>query len=52
MDILSLRKKLDSGEVSSEDLFIESNKLAHQYQEEYNSFVTIIDNRDSLCFKR
>lgn len=43
MDILSLRKKLDSGEVSSEDLFIESNKLAHQYQDEYNSFVTIID---------
>ena len=43
MDILSLRKKLDSNEVTSEELFEKSNKLAHEYQEEYNSFVTIID---------
>ena len=53
MDILSLRKELDSGLITSEELFDKSNKIAHDYQDKYNSFVTIIDkykfkDRDSL----
>ena len=41
--IKELREKLDNKEVTSEDLFKKSNELAHKYQEDYNSFVTIID---------
>ena len=41
--IEELREKLDNAEVTSEELFNESLKKAHQYQDEYNSFVTIID---------
>ena len=41
--ILDLRKDIDESKVTSEDLFNESNEKAHKYQEEYNSFVTIID---------
>ena len=44
-NILSLREKLDKKEVSSDELFIEANKLAHKYQDEYNSFVTIVDEK-------
>ena len=43
MTLKELREALDKDEVTSEELFQEANKLAHQYQEEYNSFVTIID---------
>ena len=38
-----LIKELDSGKVTSEELFNEANTLAHSYQEEINPFVTIID---------
>ena len=41
--ILDLRKDLDDAKVTSEELFRESNEKAHKYQEQYNSFVTIID---------
>jgi len=41
--IIDLRKDLDESKVTSEDLFKEANEKAHKYQEEYNSFVTIID---------
>lgn len=41
--ICDLREELDSKKISSEQIFKESNKLAHDYQETYNSFVTIID---------
>lgn len=41
--ILDLRKDLDDKKVTSEELFEKANSLAHKYQEEYNSFVTIID---------
>lgn len=41
--ILDLRKDLDDKKVTSEQLFEKANSLAHKYQEEYNSFVTIID---------
>lgn len=41
--ILDLRDDLDSKKITSEDLFKESNEKAHKYQEEFNSFVTILD---------
>ena len=53
--ILELRELLDSGEVRVEEIFSDANTMAHSFQDEYNSFVTIIDKlkykeRDSkLC---
>ena len=41
--ILDLRKKLDTNETTSEQLFKESVSKAKKYQDEYNSFVTILD---------
>ena len=41
--IIDLRKKLDSGEFTKEELFSKSIKKAKDYQEEFNSFVTITD---------
>ncbi|MBR6690080.1 MAG: Asp-tRNA(Asn)/Glu-tRNA(Gln) amidotransferase subunit GatA [Bacilli bacterium] len=41
--IMDLRNDLDTSKITSEELFNESNKKAHKYQEEYNSFVTIVD---------
>ena len=41
--ILDYRKDLDESKVTSEELFKEAIDKAHKYQEEYNSFVTIID---------
>ena len=38
-----LREKLDSGEVSSEELFSSANQLAHDSQKDINAFVTIVD---------
>ncbi len=51
MDILKgniddIREKLDKGEVSSQELFDESVKMAHKYQDEYNMFVTILDEKE------
>ncbi len=37
---------MDMSEKDPEKLFKEANTLAHQYQEEYNSFVTILDTFD------
>ena len=42
-DIDSLRMDLDSNKITSIELFNKANFLAHKYQDEYNSFVTIID---------
>lgn len=42
--IEELRKDLDSGKVTSEELVKESLELAHKYQNDYNSFVTICDD--------
>ena len=42
--IIDLRNDLDSNIVTSEELFNEANAKAHKYQEEFNSFVTIIDD--------
>ncbi len=44
--ILDLRSDLDSGKVTSLELFNESNLKAHKYQEKFNSFVTIIDKKE------
>ena len=41
--IEELREELDNEKITSEELFDKSVSLAHKYQEEYNSFVTIID---------
>ena len=41
--IEEIHEALKSGKVTSEDLVKESLKKAHQNQDEYNSFVTIID---------
>jgi len=41
--ISDYRKDLDESKVTSEELFKVANEKAHKYQEEYNSFVTIID---------
>lgn len=43
--IMDLRTDLDNKSVTSEELFKKANTLAHKYQEEYNSFVTIIDEK-------
>ena len=41
--IIDLRNDLDSNIVTSEQLFNEANSKAHKYQDEFNSFVTIVD---------
>ena len=41
--IIDLRNDLDNNIVTSEELFKESNTKAHKYQDEFNSFVTIVD---------
>ncbi len=51
--ILELRKELDEKIITKEELFSHANTLAHYFQEDYNSFVTIIDKpkykeRDSI----
>jgi len=45
--IEELRKDLDSGKVTSSELVKESLELAHKYQSDYNSFVTICDDASS-----
>lgn len=42
-NIHDLRKIIDSGEKTPEDLFAESIKKAHKYQNKFNPFVTILD---------
>ncbi len=41
--ITELREELDSGKTTADELFTAANQLAHYFQEDYNSFVTIID---------
>lgn len=45
--IKELHEKLEKEEVTKEELFEQAKTLAHQYQEEYNSFVTILDEAKS-----
>lgn len=42
--IEDIRRALDNNEVTSEELFNEAKEKAKKYQEDYNSFVTILDN--------
>jgi len=46
--ILELREKLDNGNVTSEELFNNSVDMAKKYQDEYNSFVTIMNNYEKV----
>ena len=41
-----IRSELDNGNVTSQELFDEAIDKANRYQEEYNSFVTIINKKD------
>ena len=43
-----IRNNLDNGNVTSEMLFEEATSKAKKYQDEYNSFVTIMDNKEEL----
>ena len=42
-NILELREKLDKGIITPEELFDKAHELAEYFQEDYNSFVTILD---------
>ena len=44
-----IRNGLDSGKVTSDKLFEEAVNKAYKYQDVYNSFVTIMDNKDEVC---
>ncbi len=44
--ILDLRKDLDEKKVTSDELFNEAIDKAHKYQDKFNSFVTIIDEKE------
>ena len=46
--ILELREELDKGNVTKEELFNNSVDMAKKYQEDYNSFVTILDNYEGM----
>lgn len=46
--IVDLRDKLDNGIVSSDILFNNSIDMAKKYQDEYNSFVTIMENYEKV----
>ena len=48
MNITELRNKLDNKEVSSQELFNQSVKLAHDSMKEYNPFVTIMDKYECM----
>ncbi len=46
--IVELREKIDNGSLTTDEFFNNSVELAKKYQEEYNSFVTIIDNYEKI----
>ena len=41
--ITELKSLLEEQKITKEELFDKANRLAHYFQEDYNSFVTIID---------
>lgn len=43
-----IRKELDKGTATSHELFEEAVSKAKKYQDEYNSFVTIMDKKEEL----
>jgi aspartyl-tRNA(Asn)/glutamyl-tRNA(Gln) amidotransferase subunit A len=46
--IIELRDKLDNGSLNTDELFNNSIELAKKYQDEYNSFVTIMDSYNKV----
>ncbi len=42
-NILQLKELFDDGKLTKEEAFSKANQLAHYFQDDYNSFVTIID---------
>lgn len=51
MNIDELRQKLDNNEVTSDELFEEAINKAQKYQKDYNSFVTILKEKEELPAK-
>ncbi len=43
-----IRRELDSGNITSQELFDESVSRARKYQDKYNAFVTIIDKMEEV----
>ena len=43
-----IRNNLDDGKINSEELFEEARNKAIKYQDEYNSFVTILDKKEEV----
>ena len=43
-----IRNNLDDGKINSEELFEEARNKAIKYQDEYNSFVTILDKKKEV----
>ena len=43
-----IRNNLDNGNVTSEMLFEEATSKAKKYQDEYNSFITIMDKKEEI----
>ena len=43
-----IRNNLDNGSVTSEMLFEEATSRAREYQDEYNSFITIMDKKEEI----
>lgn len=52
LSIEKLREKIDQENVKPEEIFESINKLCHKYQDEYNSFVTIIDKFKMKSLKK
>ena len=52
LSIEKLREKIDQENVKPEEIFESINTLCHKYQDEYNSFVTIIDKFKMKTLKK
>ena len=52
LNITQLREKIDNENVAAEEIFNDVNKVCHEYQDEYNSFVTIIDKFKMKTLKK
>ncbi len=48
MNITDLRNKIDNDKVDIKDIFSDSVNMAKKYQDEYNSFVTILDDYEEV----
>ena len=48
MSILELREKIDNNSATKKELFDNSVDMAKKFQDEYNSFVTIMENYEDV----